>query len=358
MTPRTSIPCDVPPWVDDPSALVLVDWSSWLHRAWHVGEVSGMLAHLVGWLTSGLLAYQPAHLALVLDDSGETRRHKIAHPTDPDWRYKSDRDRKPDDFYQIGRKATEIANLHAIPCLWTPGEEADDVIATITARARSLGYRVWIASNDKDLHQLVEGEGRSLAVATWNRFQDEASAGTCGSFRTAAEVRTKWGVDPWQMADLLAIAGDSSDGIPGVEGLGFGKASALLREYKDLESALRPSPWTPEDFENSKRAIADLAKRSKKLDAPLDLAAQRIELMSRAAIERDRAKLCAQAEIARFSRDLSALNCDCDLDIPWEDLPVGGFDAEALRARYTEIGYDRKAREVVSYPKRAPWSIP
>lgn len=358
MNAPTSIPCDAPPWVNDPSALVLVDWSSWLHRAWHVGETSGMLAHLVGWLTSGLLAYQPAHLALVLDDSGETRRHKIAHPTDPTWRYKSDRERKPDAFYQIGRKASEIADLHAIPCLWTPGEEADDVIATITARARALGYRVWIASNDKDLHQLVEGTGRGLVVGTWNRFQDESTAGSCGSYRTSAEVRAKWGVEPHQIADLLAIAGDTGDGIPGVEGLGFGKAASLLRAFGDLESALAPAPWIEEDFEGTKKRIASLARDSKKVGASPESAELRTALMRRAALERDRARLCAQAELARFSRDLSALNCDCDIEIPWEDLPVGGFDAEALRARYTEIGYDRKAREVVSYPKRAPWSIP
>lgn len=358
MSALTSIPCDVPPWVDDPSALVLIDWSSWLHRAWHVGEVSGMLAHLVGWLTSGLLAYQPAHLALVLDDTQETRRHKATHPTDPEWRYKADRERKPDAFYQIGSRAIQIADMHAISCLWTPGEEADDVIATITARARALGYRVWIGSGDKDLHQLVEGTDRGLVVGTWNRFQDEATAGRAGSFRTASEVRAKWGVEPAQMADLLAIAGDVGDGIPGVDGLGFGKAAAILRSFGTLEAALSEPVWTEEQFDAARKQVVSLGRDAKKVGADSTVAATRGALMARGAVERDRAKLCAQAEIARFSRDLAALNCDCDLVIPWEELPVGGFDVEALRERYAALGYDRKAREVTSYPKRAPWSMP
>ncbi len=351
----TSIPCDVPPWVNDPSALVLVDWSSWMHRAWHVGDVSGMLSHLVGWLTRGLLAHQPAHLALVLDDPRETRRHAFRHPTDPDWRYKADRDRKPETMYAIARKACEIADLHAIPCLWTTGEEADDVIATITAQARALGYRVWIASNDKDLHQLVEGSGRGLVVGTWNKFQDEKTAGECGSMRGAAEVRAKWGVEPSQMGDLLAIAGDIGDGIPGVEGLGFGKAAAVLRAFGTLDNALEVEPWIASDFDANEREIVALAKEIKK---GANCAAEREEKKAERAIQRDRAKLCAQADVARFSRDLAALNCDCEIVIPWEDLPVGGFDVNELRRRYLELGYERKAAEVASYPKRAPWSVP
>lgn len=356
-TAPASQPCDVPPWLDDDSAFVIVDWSSLIHRAWHVGEVE-MLPHVVGWLC-GMLAYSPAHLVIALDAPGKTRRHRAVHPTDPDWRYKGDRPAKPELFGTMAQRATEIAELHAIPCLWSPEEEADDVIATVTAQASELGYRVWIATTDKDLHGLVaegptEDGSMGLTVGTWDRFQGPAT-GRCGSWRGPAEVRARWGVEPAQMADLLAIAGDVSDGIPGVIGIGEGKASAILRSYGTLDRALTERPWGPEKFKEAEKEIAALAKLGKTDPKALT---GRADLMARRVVERDRVRVVGQTELARFSRSLTALDCGLDLRVPWEDTAIGGFDVEALRRRYLDLGYTRRASEVTSYPKRPPWATP
>ena len=70
------------------------------------------------------------------------------------------------------------------------------------------------------------------------------------------------------------------------------------------------------------------------------------------------ATLHASKDLALFSRSLTALDCDAPIDVPWHDLPVGGFDVAGLTRRYTSIGYTRKLAQVESFRKPAPWSIP
>ncbi len=349
MIALTSQPCaDGPPWQRDPGALVLVDWSSWTHKAWALADVD-MLPMLVGWLC-GMLAYQPAHLALALDSPGATFRHRMQHPTDEGWRYKGDRPRKPEAFFALSAKATEIVEMHAIPCLWADGFEADDVIATACAQARAAGYRVWIATGDKDLHQLVDSDPRSgLVVGTWDRSEG-------GSWRGPLEVRAKWGVEPSQLADLLAIMGDTSDNIPGVDGLGCVRVAAILQRYVTLEAALAAPVWDQVKLEEQGAKIKALEKLVRKGDVAA--AKERAELMARRAGERDRVKLVAAADVARFARDLTALDCDAPVDVPWEQISLGGYDVAALRERYTRIGYVAKALQVETFEKPAPWAIP
>lgn len=367
MTAPTEQPAPVPPFVGDDSALLIIDWSSWLHRAWAVHGLE-MLPLLVGWLCS-TLAHRPAHLVIALDAPAPTRRHHMANPLDPDWRYKWDRPPKPPEFHALCRRATEIAELHAIPCLWSEGSEADDVIASVTGQARALGYRVWIGTGDKDLHGLCEADAASgVLVGTWDRFSTLAPA---GAYRGPAEVRAKWGVEPRQMIDLLAIAGDSSDGVPGVPGLGFDKASKILRAYDTLEAALvRPAAEGAEIAVEIRRVDAERGKLRKGGGDVKTIAAELKALRARIplawndltadaqALERDRFKLQKAATIARFSRDLTALDCDCGVSVPWDQTPVGGFDVEALRALYLQLGYTRKAEQIPTWRKRAPWALP
>jgi 5'-3' exonuclease len=288
----------------------------------------------------------------------------MVHPTDPDWRYKGDRPPKPDDFYAVCTKATEIAEMHAIPCLWAEGREADDVIATVVAQARAMGYRAWIATCDKDIHGLCEADARSgVTVGTWDPF--------LRSWRGPAEVRAKWGVEPRQMADLLAIAGDPGDGVPGVDGLGMGKAAAILRICGTLDAALNGPPMPDAALDAEIRGMErarTVAQREGQSGAVLSSLIKGLRSqvtsawasLSRAeqGARRDIIKLQEHAEIARFSRDLTALDCDAPVDVPWEQTPIGGFDVEALRKRYVEIGYVRKASEVPGFPKREAWELP
>lgn len=343
-----------PPWLDDESALVLVDWSWWLNKAFRVSGLEGMSASVVGWLTGHLLADRPAHVALALDAPGETHRHRMRHPTDEAWRYKGNRDPKPREFYDLAERLTQLAELHAIPILWAREREADDVIATATAQARAAGYRVWICSADKDLHALCEADERSgIVVGTWDNFE--------GTWRGPEEVRVHFGIKPSQMIDYLAIAGDPGDGVPGVEGLGKVAAADILGAWGTLEAALSSPPWPPEEYDAAAGHLRALAKRIKITSDPAErakLTERREEIKTTKRRAAWHHKLVQGADLARFSRLLTALDTDVPLRMPWRDLPVGGFHAEELRQRYRDLGFTQKAQQVPEYPKRAPWCIP
>lgn len=343
-----------PPWLDDEAALVLVDWSWWLNKAFRIGGIDGMTSSVIGWLTGHLLADRPAHLALALDAPGETHRHRARHPTDEAWRYKAGRDPKPADFYALAERLTQIAELHAIPILWAPEREADDVIATAAAKARAAGYRVWICSADKDLHALVSADEKSgITVGTWDNFE--------GTWRGPEEVRAHFGIEPWQMCDYLAIRGDPGDNIPGAEGLGKVGAADILRVFGDLETALAHPAATPEAFaalDGHIRAFAKRAKITSDAAARADIEAQREATKAKKRLAKAHHTLVQHADLVRFSRTLTALDCDAPIAMPWHDLPVGGFHAEELRARYLALGFTNKAHQVPAFPKRAPWCIP
>lgn len=343
-----SSPSPIPPFVDDPSAFLIIDWSWWLNKAFRIADVDGMTAMITGWLTS-TLAYQPAHVALALDPPGLTFRHRAQHPTDETWKYKDGRDIKPDDFFAIAPKCTAIAEMHGIPALWADGYEADDVIATVTRKARAAGYRVWICSADKDLEGLVdESDTYGILTGLWDNSER--------TIKGPIEVEQRRGVRPAQMADYLAIAGDSGDNVPGVRGLGGEKAAALLRAYGDLETALDASH---DDIEVLTSHIDAAAKALKKASAEERQAieTQRETLKKRRALARDRRVLIASAEVARFSRQLTGLDHDAPVDVPWHDIPIGGFDVAALRDRYNSLGFTEKASQVTTWRKRAPWAI-
>lgn len=333
-----------PPYTDDPSALLIVDWSWWLNKAFRVFGVDGMTSAVVGWLCAAL-SYQPAHVAIALDSAGETFRHKLRHPTDEAWRYKGKREPKPEDFFTVGARCTEIASLHSIPILWAEGYEADDVIATLTQRARAIGYRVWICSADKDLLSLTE-EDPNLGILTgvWNNAER--------TIMGPRDVEAKLGVRPSQVTDWLAIAGDGADGIPGVRGLGGERAALLLRAYGTLEDALA-APLA--DLPSLDAQLKAETKRTRgQSEAHRDAA--RRPLLDARALARHHRVLLDGAEMARFSRSLTSLDCDAPIDVPWYDLPTGGFDVSALRKKYEALGFTAKAREVPSHPKPVPWA--
>lgn len=348
-----------PPWLDDEAALVLIDWSSWLHKAWAIGGVDSMVSLVVGWLT-GVLADRPAHLALALDAPPPTHRHRVQHPHDEGWRYKAGRAVKPEEFFALCETCTQLAELHALPTLWAPEREADDVIATATAKAREAGYRVWICSPDKDLASLVEADERSgILVGTWDNFGDPELGQD--PWRGPAEVIAKFHVRPAQMPDYLAIAGDGVDAVPGVPSLGGTKAALLLAQFGTLEAALAAEPWTAESYATWEGEAKALAKRRKITSDPDVLAkidTTRAHIQTRIRCAKAHAVLVEHAAIARFSRVLTALDCGAPIRIDWHALPVGGFDVEGLRRRYASLGFGAKARQVPEHPKRAPWALP
>lgn len=164
--------------------------------------------------------FSPEYMAVCFDVSKKTNRHeKYAQ-------YKIQRPSMPEDLALQLPVIKELLRAYRIPIFEKEGFEADDIIATLACRFKGPGREVIIASDDKDMYQLV-GEG----VAVYSSRRD--------ALMGPQETRERFGVDPGQMVDYLALAGDTSDNIPGVDGIGEVTAKSLVREYGSLDNILR-----------------------------------------------------------------------------------------------------------------------
>ncbi len=207
--------------------LLLVDASSYLYRAFHAlpdlrnraGEPTGAIYGVLNMLRR-LHKENPAdYSACVFDAKGKTFRDDI-YPA-----YKANRPPMPDDL------GSQIAPLHECiramgwPLIEVQGVEADDVIASLAARAEAQGVRTLISSGDKDLTQLVDPMVTMVNTMSNETF-DEAG------------VVAKFGVRPDQIVDYLTLIGDSVDNIPGVDKVGPKTAAKWLQQYGTLDEVL------------------------------------------------------------------------------------------------------------------------
>ena len=189
--------------------LYLVDGSSYLYRAFHAlpnltnshGDPTGALLGVANMLKRLLNEEDPEHIAVVFDAKGPTFRHEL-YPE-----YKANRPPMPAGLRQQVEQILEFTGLLGLPLLQVDGVEADDVIGTLCRAAEAEGMNCVISTGDKDLAQLVSD--RTTLV---NTMTDTAS--------DRAGVMEKFGVTPEQIVDFLALTGDKSDNIPGVEKCG------------------------------------------------------------------------------------------------------------------------------------------
>jgi DNA polymerase-1 len=263
--------------------LCLVDGSGYIFRAFFaiktpmtrpdgtpVGAVFGFCSML--WK---LLQEQDCdHIAVIFDAGRRSFRNDI-YPA-----YKANRPEAPPELvpqFALVREATRAFN---IPAIEVPGYEADDLIASYARRATETGARVTILSSDKDLMQLVRP-----GVAMFDPLKNKAIG--------EAEVREKFGVGPDRVVDVQSLAGDSTDNVPGVPGIGVKTAAELIGAYGDLDALL---------------ARAGEIKQPKRREA-----------------------LLTNAELARISRDLVRLKDDCELPETIDALAKRRPDPEILR---------------------------
>ena len=207
------------------SPLILVDGSSFLFRAYHAippltnakGEPTNAIYGVSNMLRKLLTDYNPTHVAVVFDSKTKTFRHELS-PV-----YKANRTEMPSDL------GCQIKPLHAliramgIPLISASGVEADDVLGVLACYAKTQGHHVIIATSDKDMAQLVN-EHITL--------EDTMSK----TKLTVDGVFEKFGVRPDQIADYLALVGDSSDNIAGVPKVGAKTAAKWLAQYDTLDN--------------------------------------------------------------------------------------------------------------------------
>src|SRR5277367_3585639 len=212
--------------------LYLIDGSGYLFRAYHAlppltrksdglptGAVSGY-CNMLWKLLEDMKADAPSHLAVIFDASERTFRNDIYKE------YKAHRPPAPEDLIPQFPLVRDATRAFGVSCVEMAGYEADDLIATYARLGREIGARVTIVSSDKDLMQLVvDGKVELLDTMKNKRI-------------ASAEVMEKFGVGPDKVVQVQALAGDSSDNIPGVRGIGIKTAAELINQYGDVETLL------------------------------------------------------------------------------------------------------------------------
>ncbi|MDV5823944.1 DNA polymerase I [Sphingobium naphthae] len=274
--------------------LYLVDGSGYIFRAYHqlppltnrhgqpVGAVYGYTTML--WKLAEELgqAEGPTHLAVILDKGSHTFRNDMYD------QYKANRPPAPEDLVPQFPMIRDATRAFSLPCIEEEGFEADDIIASYTKAAVAAGWHVTIVSSDKDLMQLIQP-----GVDMYDTMKNER--------RGPDYVMGKFGVQPDQLGDVLALMGDSVDNVPGVPGIGPKTAAKLITEYGGLEAALEAAPSM---------------KKSKMQE-----------------------NLIAHADMARLSRKLVALDDAMDLPEPLDDLTLKGIPKEPLQTFLEHHGF-------------------
>jgi DNA polymerase I len=291
----------------------LVDGSSYIFRAYHalpplnrksdglqVNAVLGFCNMLWKLLRDMPPDNRPTHLAIIFDKSEITFRNKLY----PD--YKAHRPPAPDDLIPQFPLIREAVRAFDLPCLEQGGFEADDLIATYAREAGERGATATIVSSDKDLMQLVTDQ-----VTMFDTMKDRRIG--------IAEVIEKFGVPPEKVVEVQALAGDSTDNVPGVPGIGIKTAAQLIVEYGDLETLLQR---------------AGEIKQPKRREA-----------------------LIENAEKARISRQLVLLDDKVKLDVPLDELAVHEPDARKLIAFLKAMEFSTLTRRVSEYSQIDPADV-
>jgi DNA polymerase-1 len=260
--------------VSDKPALVLVDGSSYLYRAFHAlppltnskGEPTGAVLGVLNMLTKLVKEHDPPQMAVVFDAPGRTFRDDLYAE------YKAHREPMPDELRaQIEPLIAAVAAL-GLPLLRVTGVEADDVIGTLARRAAERNQRVVISTGDKDMAQLVDQRVTLVNTMTDSRLD-------------RAGVKAKFDVYPEQIVDYLALVGDSSDNIPGVPKVGPKTAAKWLQQYTTLDNLLAHQDEIGGKVGESLRAHTKelaLSRRLATIDCSLELPAEATALERRA----------------------------------------------------------------------------
>ena len=284
----------------DAPQLCLVDGSSYLYRAFHAlpsltnaeGQPTGAIFGVANMIRRLKERHQPPRVAVIFDAPGKNFRHRAYAD------YKANRPPMPEELKAQIEPLHALIDAMGLKKLIVEDVEADDVIATLVRQARQADMAVLISSGDKDLTQLV-GPG----VVVEDTMQDKRY--------DAAAVTEKFGVGPELIGDLLALTGDSSDNIPGIDKVGPKTAAKWLKEYGSLDAVIE-------------HAGEIGGKIGDNLRAGLDQLA--------------------------LSRQLVALDDQVELPLELDDLEVATPDSKALAAWLRKLGFSTWLKQLDQDP--------
>ena len=275
--------------------IILVDGSSYLYRAYHAlpplttskNQPTGAIKGVISMIKRVLIDHPDSPLAVVFDAKGKTFRHDMYSE------YKANRPPMPEDLVQQIEPIQRIISLMGIKLIMISGVEADDVIGTLAEQARQKKLNTVISTGDKDMTQLV-CDNVSVVNTMSGELLDENG------------VMKKFGVGPELITDYLALIGDKSDNVPGVDKVGPKTAVKWLNEYKNIEGIKK----------NAESIGGKVGENLRSSIETLDLA-----------------------------HELVKIKIDVPLEIGIEDLAVSEPDVEQLSEVYKELEFNSWLQE-------------
>ena len=272
---------------EDP--IILVDGSSYLYRAYHAlpplenskNQPTGAIKGVISMIKRILVDHPESDLAVVFDAKGKTFRHDMYSE------YKANRPPMPEDLVSQIEPIHKIIELMGIKLIMISGVEADDVIGTLAEQARNKKLDTVISTGDKDMTQLV-CENVSVVNTMTGELLDELG------------VKKKFGVPPKYITDYLALIGDKSDNVPGVDKVGPKTAVKWLDEYTSLENVIKNS-------ENLKGKVGE--------------------------------NLRGSIDTLKLAHDLVTIKKDVELPIGIDELKVDKENSEGLTKIYEELEF-------------------
>ncbi len=234
--------------------------------------------------------FEPQYMAAVFESVGKTKREEEYAE------YKANRTEMPPDLVEQIPYVQRLIEAMRIPVLQAAGYEADDVIGTMSRKAEAAGCDVVIVSSDKDMLQLVTEH-----VSMMNPAKDD-------TWYDPAKVKEFMGVEPHQVADLLALKGDAVDNIPGAPGIGDKGAIDLIAQFGSLHAAL-------------------------------DRAAEVTRKMYRESLQNNRERIL-------MSLSLATIECNLPMDFDLEQLRTQAPDVELLKPIYKELEFFSHLKEL------------
>ena len=271
-------------------SVFLIDGTNYIYRAFYairgLSTSRGFPTNAIYGFTNMLMKlcrdWAPEYIAVAFDPKGPTARHEVYD------QYKANRSAMPEELRPQITPIKEIVRGFSIRVIEEQGIEADDVIGTLAKRCEVAGMRVIIASGDKDLMQLVSDN--VLMVDTMKDI-----------FYDIEGVKGRFGVGPGRVIDILGLAGDTSDNVPGIPGVGEKTALKLVNQFGSLDSVL----------ENAGKVKGKALKE----------------------------KLIEFADQARMSRDLVTIRTDIPLDFELEGLRFREPDVEVLQGIFRQFEF-------------------
>jgi DNA polymerase-1 len=288
----------------DKKKMYLIDGHSYAYRAFHalpqLTDSSGLALNAVYGFTRMLLRFikegKPDYIAVAFDTPHETFRHRIYD------QYKANRAEQPEEMRHQIPIIKEVVDAFNIAGFELEGFEADDVLATLAKRAASEGIEAIIVTGDKDMLQLVTDNIKVLNPHKENLLYD------------AVAVKTRFGVGPERIGDMMAMMGDSIDNIPGVPGVGPKTAAELLNQYGTLEGV----------YEHVDEIRGEKRKES----------------------------LRDNKETAFLSRRLATIESDVPLEVDIEACRLRGFDSAKIIELFKRLEFHSLINEIVEAEER------